>query len=201
VRDRPDARVVGQRARGEEYEVLPRRLRIGDDRAAAAAELPRRPRRRREALDPIAAAHEPHVLGVAHEIGGVGRPVRLLAPLAVTVVHELEVPVGLPCHVPAETAAMYRHDAPPRRLRTSTWPSAWPTRTRSAVPRKRPVSTTPAIARIAASSLRAVPASARGAPGAQSSVRLPLSVWKGVPSVASRTVGVRPSARSSRETR
>ena len=59
--------------------------------------------------------------------------------------------------------------------RVSTRPSACPTSTRSAVPRKSPVSTTPGIARSSVSSARAARASASGAGSAQSNVRFPFS--------------------------
>src|SRR5581483_2608133 len=84
------------------------------------------------------------------------------------------------------------------RRRVSTCPSGWPTITRSAVPRKSPVSTTPGIARSAASSSRAAAAFASGARGAASSVRWPLSVGSGRPASSLRTVGTKPSARSRR---
>src|SRR5439155_4318818 len=82
---------------------------------------------------------------------------------------------------------------------TSTWPSGWPTRTRSAVPRNRPVSTTPGIARRSASSVHAARGSASGVPRRQSTVRLPLSEMTGRSST-SRTTGSSPSARTRRRT-
>src|SRR5262249_1917797 len=182
VSHRPDARVVVERARGEEELALPRLRVVGSGRAAASAEGAREARRRLVARDPVAAPGEAEVGGVAHDLGRECRSVRLAAARAMAMGHELERSGALPRHVAAETAAMNRHDVPPSRVRTSTRPSGWPTSTRSAVPRKSPVSTTPGMARIAASSFRAAAPSARGAPGAQSRVKFPLSVQNGAPS-------------------
>src|SRR6185295_78975 len=90
------------------------------------------------------------------------------------------------------------HARPPS---SSTRPSGWPTSTRSAVPRKSPVSTTPGMARSADSSARAAAGSRSASRGAQSSRRFPLSVTSGPPRHASvRTIGRRPSARTRRIT-
>src|SRR5262245_5758429 len=201
VSHRPDAGVVVEHARGNKELALPRLRVVRNGRATAAAKGPREARRRLVARDPVAAPGEAEVGGVAHDLARERRPVRLAAARAVAMGHELERPRDLPRHVAAETAAVHRHDAPPSRVRTSTRPSGWPTSTRSAVPRKSPVSTTPGMARIEASRVRAAAPSASGVRGAQSRVKLPLSVQNGAPSAPGRTVGVSPSARSSRDTR
>src|SRR5262249_28213394 len=189
--------VRAERAGGKEQLALPRLGVLGDGRPAALAEGPRQTRGRLEVRYPVASPDEPEVGGVAHHLGRERRPVRLATARAVTVGHEIELPAGLPRHVAAEAAAANRHDTPPSRVRTSTRASGWPTSTRSAVPRKSPVSTTPGMARIETSSARAAVPSASASRGAQSRVRLPLSVRNGAPSAPGRTVGVSPSARSS----
>src|SRR5262249_13703580 len=149
---------------------------LGDGRPAALAEGPRQTRGRLEARYLVASPGEPEIGGVAHHLGRERRSVALATAPAVAAGHQIELPRGPPRPGAAEAAAANRHDAPPSRVRTSTRPSGWPISTRSAVPRKSPVSTTPGMARIEVSSTRAAAQSASASRGAQSRVKFPLSV-------------------------
>src|SRR5437899_8937371 len=112
VSDRSDARVIVERTGGHEGEVLPGWRGVGDDRAAAAAELPEGAGRGLEARDLLGPTQQPGVPGPAHEVGGERGAVQLPAPPAVAMVHELERTVDFPRDVGTEAAATNRHDGP-----------------------------------------------------------------------------------------
>src|SRR5207248_5056990 len=71
VSHRSDARVIVERTGGHEGEVLPGWRGVGDDRAAAAAELPEGAGRGLEARDLLGPTQQPDVAGPAHEVGDV----------------------------------------------------------------------------------------------------------------------------------
>src|SRR5436190_1604947 len=112
----PTGRTPGsssKRTGGHEGEVLPGWRGVGDDRAAASAELPEGAGRGLEARDLLGPTQQPDVAGPAHEVGRERGAVQLPAPPAVAMVHELERTVDLPRDVGTEAAATNRHDGPP----------------------------------------------------------------------------------------